>query len=114
MKNEPLVTVASLTSLLVAVLALLVAFGAPLDEEQQTAILGVAAVVAPLVVAAVARAQVTPSANVVEQVQGTDVVAGEASELPTGQYVREAGSLTVDDDPDTDAYVPEHAVEGDA
>lgn len=60
MKNEPVVTVASITALVAAVLALLVAFGLPLSNDEQQAILGLAAVVAPLVAALVARRKVTP------------------------------------------------------
>lgn len=42
-----------------------------------------------------ARAKVTPSATVVELVTPEQVVvAGPASELPTGQVIRAAGSLT--------------------
>lgn len=60
MQNEPLVSVASIIAGLTAFLGLLVAFNVPILENQQTAILGVAAVVAPLVVAWIARSKVTP------------------------------------------------------
>lgn len=60
MKKEPLVTVSVITSIVGAALALLVAFGVDLSEDQSTAIMGVATVLAPLVVAAVARAKVSP------------------------------------------------------
>ena len=60
MKREPLITRASLTALVAAVLTLLVTFGVGLSGEQQAAILGVVAVVAPLVVAAISRHRVTP------------------------------------------------------
>lgn len=59
MKKEPVVTVATVTALVGAAVALVVAFGAPLTEEQQNAILGLTTVVAPLVVI-VARRYVTP------------------------------------------------------
>ena len=95
--TEPVISTATVTSAVTAVLALLVAFGLPLTEEQQVAILGVTAVVAPLVVI-YARRWTVPAAQVVERVErqpeGPDlVVAGEASELPTGQTVRAAGTL---------------------
>ena len=61
MKNEPLVTRATVTSAVTAVLALLVAFGVDLSNEQRAAVLGIAAVVAPLVVAAITRHRVTPA-----------------------------------------------------
>lgn len=60
MNREPLVTVASITAGVAALLTLLVAFGVDLSGDKQTAILGVAAVVAPLIVAAVTRSKVTP------------------------------------------------------
>lgn len=62
MKNntEPAVTVASITAAVAAVLALLAAFGLPVSPEQQTAILGVVAVIGPLVVGVLARRFVVP------------------------------------------------------
>lgn len=57
---EPLVSRASIVSGVTAVLALLVSFGVDLNADQQTAIMGVVAVVAPLVVAAVTRHRVSP------------------------------------------------------
>lgn len=63
MSREPLVTVSTITALVAAVIGLLVAFGIDLSKDQQTAILGVVAVAAPLVVAAFARGKVTPVAD---------------------------------------------------
>lgn len=60
-RNEPLVTRASITALVSAVIGVLVVFGVPLNEEQQVAILALVGVLAPLVVAALARAKVTPT-----------------------------------------------------
>lgn len=60
MKNEPLVTVASITAIVGAIITALVAFGIDLSKDQQTAILGLVTVVAPLVVALVVRSKVTP------------------------------------------------------
>jgi ABC-type spermidine/putrescine transport system permease subunit II len=60
MTNEPLLTVASITALVTTVLGLLVAFGVHLTGDQEKAILGIAAVVAPLVVGFIARRKVTP------------------------------------------------------
>lgn len=89
MKNEPLVTLASITAGATALLALLVAFGTPITQEQQIAILGVVAVAAPFVVAFAGRGQVTPNANVVEYVTSANQVkAGEANELPTDTKIR--------------------------
>ena len=92
MKTEPLITVATITAAATAILALLTAFQLPLNDQQQQAILGVVAVAAPLAVGLLARSKVTPNAKVVEAVEGSQVVAGEASEeLPAGTPVRRAG-----------------------
>lgn len=58
-EQEPVLTVAAVTSAVSAVLALLVAFGLVLTVAQTAAIMGVVAVVAPLVVV-YARKYVTP------------------------------------------------------
>lgn len=93
MKNEPLVTLASITAGATALLGLLVAFGVPLTEGQQVAVLAVVAVAAPFVVALAGRVRVTPNANVVEYRDSrTDTVAaGEANELPTDTFIRKLG-----------------------
>ncbi|MBM0275313.1 hypothetical protein [Micromonospora tarensis] len=62
--TEPLFTVGALTAAVTAVLALLVAFGLPVSDDQQAAILGVVAVAGPLVVAALARGRVYAPATV--------------------------------------------------
>lgn len=59
MTNEPVLTVAGVTAAVSAVIALLVSFGVDLTEAQTNGILGVVAVVAPLVVV-YARKFVTP------------------------------------------------------
>lgn len=63
MTREPLWTVAGITGAVAAVLALIVAFGIDVSEDQTTAILGMAAIVAPLIVAQVTRPRVTPLAS---------------------------------------------------
>lgn len=60
MNNEPLWTVAGITAAVSALIALLTAFGLDLTEGQTNAILGAVAVLAPTVVALVARSKVTP------------------------------------------------------
>lgn len=59
MEREPVLTVAGITAGVTAVLALLVSFGMDLTDAQTNGILGVVAVVAPLVVA-YSRKYVTP------------------------------------------------------
>lgn len=63
MNTEPALTVASITAAVTAALALLVSFGLNISADQQTAILGVVAVVAPFVVGIATRPKVTPVAT---------------------------------------------------
>ena len=115
MKHEPLISVSSIVAAATAVIALLVAFGVPLTEDQKVAILGLVGVVAPVIVALVTRGKVTPNAAVVEGLNSSGIVyAGEANELPTGEPIRESGSLHDNYVPDEDDYQPQHADEGDA
>lgn len=91
--REPLITVSTITTMVAAVVSLLVAFKVPLSEQQQTAILGVVAVAAPLAVGLLARSQVTPNAKVVEVDDNGVVRAGEASDvLAPGDRIRTIGS----------------------
>lgn len=60
MKTEPAVTIGSITAGVTAALALLVSFGLSISADQQTAILGVVAVLAPLLVGALIRPKVSP------------------------------------------------------
>ena len=113
MKYEPLISISSIVAAATAVLALLVAFGVPLTEDQKVAILGLVGVLAPVIVALVTRGRVTPNAAVVEGLNSSGIVyAGEANELPTGEPIRESGSLHDNYVPDEDDYQPQHADEG--
>lgn len=62
MTNEPVLTVAGITAAVSALITLLVSFGLDLSDAQTNSILGVVAVVAPLVVV-YARKHVTPVAK---------------------------------------------------
>lgn len=62
--REPLVSVSLVTGVAAALVALVVAFGLNLTEEQKTAILGLVAVAAPFIVAAVGRRKVFSQATV--------------------------------------------------
>lgn len=53
--REPVLSAATWVTLATAVLALLTAFAVPIDDAQQAAILGAIAVVAPVILAIVAR-----------------------------------------------------------
>lgn len=55
MDTQPVVTTAWFTSLGAAVLALLFAFGVPIDDDQKAAILTVLSIVGPLIAGYVAR-----------------------------------------------------------
>ena len=113
MKHEPLISISSIVAGATAVIALLVAFGVPLTEDQKVAILGLVGVLAPVIVALVTRGKVTPNAAVVEVLNCSGIVyAGEANELPTGEPIRESGSLHDNYVPDEDDYQPQHADEG--
>jgi len=61
MKTEPVVTIAGIQAAVAAVLTLLVSFGVPLSQEQQVAIMGVAATLLPVLFAIWTRSKVTPS-----------------------------------------------------
>lgn len=113
MKYEPLISISSIVAAATAIVALLVAFGVPLTEDQKVAILGLVGVIAPVIVALVTRGKVTPNAAVVEGLNSSGIVyAGEANELPTGEPIRESGSLHDNYVPDDDDYQPQHADEG--
>ena len=91
-KSEPVISAATISAFVAALLSLLVEFGVPVTDGQQTAIQGLIAVLAPVAVILV-RKYVTPNANVVERAQDGHVLAGEANELPTNTHVREVGEL---------------------
>ena len=63
MSREPLLTKATWVALVTAVIAVAVAFGLPLTDEQQKALIGLAGVLAPIAAAVWARSQVTPVAD---------------------------------------------------
>lgn len=90
--TEPVITTAGVTSAASALVVLLVAFGVPLTKEQTTAILGLVAVAAPLIVIS-ARRWTVPAGTVVERVKDGKVIAGEASEIATGRVIRDVGAL---------------------
>jgi hypothetical protein len=56
--GEPLLSVGGLTALVTAALSLLVAFGLPLTDKQDAAILAFVAILAPVVVAVIGRGRV--------------------------------------------------------
>jgi hypothetical protein len=75
MNREPAAIVASITGAAVAIIALVVSFGLDISNDQQSAILGVVAVVAPLVAGLVIRGKVFAPATVA-RVAGRHVADG--------------------------------------
>lgn len=74
MNREPIITIASLTAGVTAIIGLLVAFGIDVSKDQQVAILAVVAVVAPFVVPLFGRSKVTPVSDPVAA-DGTQLVS---------------------------------------
>lgn len=66
MNREPATIIASITGAATAIIALVVAFGLDLSTDQQTAILGVVAVAAPLIAGVVIRSKVFAPATVAD------------------------------------------------
>lgn len=88
-QQKPLLTSATITGGVAAVITLAVAFGLDVTAEQTAAILGVVGIAAPFAVWRFATDKVTANVNVVERVTLDNVViAGEANELPTGLVIR--------------------------
>jgi hypothetical protein len=58
--REPVLSAGTTSAAIAAVIALLVSFGFDISDDQQSAILGVVAVLAPIVAAIAARPKVTP------------------------------------------------------
>lgn len=83
----PVITAATITAGVGAILGLLVAFNLPVTPEQETAILGVVAVLGPIIVAVIGNR------STVEYTTGGDVARGAANEGPDGEVVRQLGSM---------------------
>lgn len=81
--GEPALNTSRAVALVAAIIAVVVAFGIPLDTEKQLAIVGLVTVAAPLVQGYLTRRKVVPADEVAVQVPtGTDVlVAGPALPL---------------------------------
>lgn len=61
MKREPAITVGTISAAVAAIIGLAVAFGAPITEDQQIAILGVVAALGPIIAAVITRRFVSPA-----------------------------------------------------
>lgn len=94
--REPAAIIGLVAAAVTSILVLLVAFGVPLTQDQQTAILGVIAGVGPLAAAMLIRGKVSAASTVILQASPRGAaVAGEASTLPAGVQV--GGDQTVRD-----------------
>jgi len=83
--NEPALA-AGICSLAAAVVAVLIAFNVPVTTQQRDAILGLAAVVAPMLAAVLVRANVVPVKKVNEKVSAAvdaAVVSVAAAQIAT-------------------------------
>ena len=60
MDREPVITANTIVAFITAVIVLAVAFGLPMTEQQQAAIVGVVIIVAPILAAFWARTNTTP------------------------------------------------------
>ena len=69
MKTEPAAIVGTVTAVVAAIIALLVAFGLDISQDKQVAILGVVTVVTPLIASLVIRGKVFAPATV-ERIEG--------------------------------------------
>ena len=63
MKREPVITSATISAALGAIITLAIAFNAPITEAQQTAILGLVTPLFTIAAAIWARSKVTPTNN---------------------------------------------------
>lgn len=75
MRTEPAAIIGGITAFVTALLGLLVAYGVDVSQQQQTAILGVTAVVAPLLASLVIRYNVYAPASV-ERIADQQYAAG--------------------------------------
>lgn len=80
-KTEPAGLVGTITAGVTAVLALLVAYGFDVSQEQQVAILGVVAVIAPVIAAIVTRSRVY-SPSTTQTLANEAAVTGNATIAP--------------------------------
>lgn len=75
LQKEPSAIIGSIVAIVTAILALLVAYGFNVSQEQQAAILGVTAVVAPLVASLIIRFNVFSPATT-DKIANQQYVAG--------------------------------------
>lgn len=88
--REPVITVGTISALVAAILALLVAFGIDIPDDVQSGILAVIATAAPIVAGVIARRYVTPAQDVVERRDGDRVIAGAGHDtIAEGETIRD-------------------------
>ena len=74
-ETQPVITSATVTSLVAAVLVLVVSFGVPITDNQRNAIISVVAIVAPLGVIWYAQRKTTPLADPKVTVESGETVS---------------------------------------
>lgn len=85
MNTEPAITAGTITAIAAAIIAVLVAFAVPLTDTQQTAILGLIGVLAPIILMLIVRPAVTPNSKVAALRESSgNLVAGEAATQANG------------------------------
>lgn len=97
--RDPLAVRAAAVSVVTVLVGLAIAFGVPITDEQKVALVGAAAVLAPIAVALLSRPKVTANAKVIARVTTRGrVVAGEAAEQPSETVVATGDEVEVDAD----------------
>lgn len=81
MRTEPLITVGSITAIVAAILVFLRSFGVDITEDQQEAIRNLVAVLAPIVLALIARQYVFAPATV-DEIKLEEFEAGQKAMTP--------------------------------
>ncbi len=80
---EPVLSAATVVTAVTAILAMLVSFGLPVDNDQQSAILGAIAVVVPIILGLIARSKAWAPRTVRQTVQA-EVAKATRTQPPTG------------------------------
>ena len=80
-KTEPATLIGMITGIVSAVIALAVAYGVDIGEDQTAAIMGLVAVLAPIIAGIVTRSKVYPEASV-QRIANEVSVTGDATIAP--------------------------------
>lgn len=115
MKNEPVIIGGvSVGAIGAALIQFLTSWGVPITEQQGEATITLAVLVVPIVASLIVRHFTVPAGNVVERNDNGRIVAGQASELPTGTAIRSAGALTATTISEPEPFDPDEYDDPDA